>query len=81
LAQNQDLTPSLLAKRFAAKEAIAKAMGTGIGRHLSFHDIKLSHDINGKPLVEIADKDDLLIHLSVADENEYAIAYCIIEKA
>lgn len=38
-----------LAGRFAAKEALAKALGTGIGKHLSFQDIEIRNEPSGKP--------------------------------
>ena len=44
----------LLAKRFAAKEAVAKALGTGIGRGVSWQDIQIEHDDNGAPLVSLS---------------------------
>lgn len=78
-----------VAKRFAAKEAFAKAIGLGIGRGVNFKDISVINDENGKPIVEVAGKEDFMkshfdvedfvIHISLADEEEYAIAYCVIE--
>ena len=80
------ITSSLIAKRFAAKEAIAKALGTGIGRGFGFHDITVSHDDLGKPLVILNSKNMTLrnvcgsrIHLSISDERTQAIAFCTIE--
>lgn len=73
-----------LAKRFAAKEAISKAFGCGIGAKLSFKDICILNNENGKPIVEILKIDKLPeftnIHLSIADEKNYAIAYAVVEK-
>ena len=43
----------LLAKRFCAKEAVVKALGTGIGRGVSWQDIQVEHDANGAPLVRL----------------------------
>ena len=75
-----------LAKRFAAKEAIAKALGTGIGRGFGFHDIMVSHDKLGKPLVILNSENVTLkdacgsrIHLGISDERTHAIAFCTIE--
>ncbi len=45
---------NLLAKRFAAKEAVAKCLGTGIGRGISWQDIRILHDENGAPGVELS---------------------------
>ena len=77
-----------LAKRFAAKEAAAKALGTGIGRGISFQHIEISNDDNGAPLVSFnagaAERLTLLggvkAHLSIADEKHYATATVIIES-
>jgi holo-[acyl-carrier protein] synthase len=71
-----------LAKRFAAKEAIAKAFGTGIGKELSFHDIKILKLDSGAPKVVISKSKykNYSIHLSLSDEKKYAIAFAIIEK-
>lgn len=68
-----------LAGRFAAKEAYAKAVGTGIGKHLSFHDIQIMNDLHGKPIV-VSDANDCRIHLSISHSRDYAIAQVIIER-
>ena len=76
----------LLAKRFAAKEAVAKALGTGIGRGVSWQDILIHHDSNGAPLVtlsggalEVASRrggDQVLVSLS--DEDAYVVAFAVL---
>lgn len=66
-----------LAGRFAVKEAYAKAIGTGIGKHLSFHDIEIEVDENGKPFIP---SKDMRCHVSITHTNEYAAAQVIIEK-
>ena len=83
---NPSMRAGFLAKRFAAKEAIAKALGTGIGRGFGFHDIVVSHDELGKPLVILNIENPTLIsargsriHLSISDERTHAIAFCTIE--
>jgi holo-[acyl-carrier protein] synthase len=43
------------AGRFSAKEAIAKALGTGFGAHLSWHDIEIINDALGKPIVHLSE--------------------------
>jgi holo-[acyl-carrier protein] synthase len=68
------------AKRFAAKEAISKAMGTGIGASLSFKDIVIGRAESGQPLAKIRGRDDLKIHLSFSDEKLYAVAFAVVEK-
>ena len=77
-----------LAKRFAAKEAAAKAMGTGFSRGMQLRHIGVSHDVAGRPGLEYHGraqelKDSLGIgesHLSVADERDYAIAFVTLLK-
>ena len=77
----------LLAKRFAAKEAFGKAVGTGIRHPVTFAAISVSHDALGKPALEFApDLRDFLMarrlraHVSISDEAEYAIAFVVIER-
>lgn len=77
-----------LAKRFAAKEAAAKALGTGIGRGVSFQHIEISNNANGAPLISFsggaAEQLTLLGgvrgHISIADEKHYATATVILES-
>lgn len=76
---------SFLAKRFAAKEAISKAFGTGISQGLAFKDITISNDLLGKPGVQIAPGNlqslygnNLQIDLSIADDYPVAIAFSVI---
>jgi holo-[acyl-carrier protein] synthase len=51
--QYKDPSPHF-AGRFSAKEAIAKALGTGFGAHLSWHDIEILNDEHGKPVVTLS---------------------------
>lgn len=67
-----------LAGRFAAKEAFAKAYGTGIGEQLSFLMIEIEVDEKGKPAIGKPLKNG--VHLSISHSAEYAIAQVIIEK-
>ena len=75
-----------LAKRFAAKEAIAKALGTGIGRGISFQQLIVSNNSDGAPQVELqANAAERLkqlggskVLLSLSDEKSYALAYVAI---
>lgn len=77
-----------LAKRFAAKEAASKALGTGIAMGVSFHDFEITNDSLGKPVLsltgkalEIAQKKQVVnIHLSISDERHYAVATVILES-
>ncbi|RLL42136.1 holo-ACP synthase [Oceanobacillus piezotolerans] len=67
-----------LAGRFAAKEAVAKAYGTGIGA-LSFQDIEVLSNPEGAPEASI--KGDLInkLHLSITHSKDYAVAQAIME--
>ena len=76
-----------LAKRFAAKEAFSKALGTGIRPPAVLSAIAVSHDDLGKPilvcygqLAEMIKNQSLTAHLSLSDEADYAIAYVILER-
>lgn len=80
---------SYVAKRFAAKEACSKALGTGIGKYASFQDMEIFSDVNGKPYFKFSPKLKEFLqhnhgpyktHLSMTDEEEYAQAFVIIEK-
>ena len=76
----------LLAKRFAAKEAIAKSLGTGIGRGVSWQDITIEHDDSGAPQVVLSggalavatERGGNRIELSLADEVEYVVAFAVL---
>jgi holo-[acyl-carrier protein] synthase len=66
-----------LAGRFAAKEAFSKAMGTGIGKDLSFLDIEIAADPLGKPVIV---KPEVKAHLSISHSRDYAVAQVVIES-
>lgn len=76
-----------LAKRFAAKEALAKALGTGIAHGVTFQEIETVNDENGQPSVtlhgetlKVADELGVKrIFLSLTDEDKYAVAYVVLE--
>ncbi len=78
-------------KRFAAKESLAKALGTGFRDNLNFKDIQIINDKLGKPYFLITTKIKNLIEkkknvkkfnlfLSISDEKEYSIAFTIIQN-
>lgn len=77
-----------LAKRFAAKEAASKALGTGIALGVTFHDFSVTNDEHGAPqltltnrALEIAQSKQIRhMHLSISDERHYAVATVIFEK-
>ncbi|WP_162063431.1 holo-ACP synthase [Vibrio taketomensis] len=76
-----------LAKRFAAKEAASKALGTGIAMGVSFQDFMIGNDELGKPVLtlrnkalELATKMSVAnVHVSISDERHYAVATVIYE--
>lgn len=76
-----------LAKRFAAKEALSKALGTGIAKGVSFHEIEVRNDAMGRPLLELHQYTKAIAksmgvvssYLTLADEKRYAIAYVVLE--
>lgn len=79
-----------VAGRFAAKEAAAKALGTGIGKSISFHDIEVFHEASGKPTIRLSaeatarifpDQTGLRYHLSISHSREFAVAQVVIETA
>jgi holo-[acyl-carrier protein] synthase len=83
LAENGE-NMSSLAARFAAKEAVAKAFGTGIG-HISWHDIEICRGSSGEPVLklhgaaqELAEKDQLSTwSISLSHSQNYAIAFVV----
>jgi holo-[acyl-carrier protein] synthase len=76
-----------LAKRFAAKEALGKALGTGIRAPVLLAAIAVGHDALGKPRFDYApelaawlDERRLVAHLSISDEQGYAVAFVVVES-
>lgn len=84
--QSKSDSVSFLAKRFAAKEAIAKALGTGIGYGVSFQDMVISNNQKGAPEVSLKGGAAEVLNslggskvlLSISDEKDYALAYATI---
>ena len=81
---------SFFSKRFAAKEAFAKALGTGFRNSLNFKDIEVINDKLGKPYYAKNRKITKLIqknfnvknfncYLSISDEKDYSTAFTIIQ--
>jgi len=77
------------AKRYAAKEACAKALGTGLARGIFWKDIEVQNDKFGKPKIKLHNNalkylkkmtksDNCIIEVSLSDETKYAIANVII---
>jgi holo-[acyl-carrier protein] synthase len=82
---------SYYSKRFAAKEAFAKSIGTGFRNNFNFKDISIVNDKLGKPSFLINEKIKKIVKkkfkissfnffLSISDEKKYSIAYVILQK-
>ena len=82
-------TANCFAKRFAAKEAFSKALGTGISKGINFNQIVVLNEKNGKPFIKLIEstkknvekklrKKNYKISLSLTDEDEYAVAFVTI---
>ncbi|WP_153914078.1 holo-ACP synthase [Shewanella sp. TC10] len=86
--QDSKIPHRYLAKRFSAKEAAAKALGTGIGRGVSFQHIHITNSENGAPqvsftdgaLARMAELGASTAHITIADEQHYAVSTVIIES-
>lgn len=78
----------LLAKRFAAKEAFAKAVGSGIRHPVSFQRISITHDGLGKPVLQFDETLRFYLaqlginahHLSLSDERGMVVAFVVLES-
>ena len=79
------------AKRFAAKEAFVKAIGTGFRSNINFIDIEIKNYKNGKPYILLSKKlnnflqkkfkiQKYKVFLSLSDEKDYSIAFVVIDK-
>ena len=77
------------AKRFAAKEAFSKALGTGISNGINFNEIVILNKKSGKPYINIIGKTKIILNkklkrkkskisLSLSDEKKYAVAFVTI---
>ena len=80
-----------LSKRFSAKEAFVKSLGTGFRNNLCFTDISILNDTKGKPYFLFNKKiKDILkkkyklnsfkAHLSLSDEKKHSISYVVLQK-
>lgn len=75
-----------LAKRFAAKEAFSKALGTGLRSPATLDAIGVTHDTLGKPEYICSEELDARLrelgvrsHLSISDEKEFVVAFAVLE--
>lgn len=85
--EQSQIKPRFLAKRFAAKEAFSKALGTGLRAPATFQNIAVSHDALGKPILVLAAELQAMVlaknitqtHISISDEKNLAAAFVILE--
>ena len=86
-----DYKANYFSKRFATKESLAKAIGTGFRNNLNFKDIEILNDKMGKPYYLKSKKIDKIIKrkftvkkynlfLSISDEKDYSVAFTILQK-
>ena len=91
LSKNFKNKTNYYSKRFAAKEAFAKSIGTGFRDGLNFKDVSIINNKLGKPSFLITDKLKKIVKrefktssfnffLSISDEKKYSIAYVILQK-
>ena len=91
IAKNINRNYDYFAKRYCAKEAFVKALGTGFSCNISFKDISILNDKKGKPFIKLNQKIKDIIkkklkiknfstYVSISDESEYSIAFVIINR-
>jgi holo-[acyl-carrier protein] synthase len=79
----------LLAKRFAAKEAFSKAIGSGMRPPVTFRRIGITHDGLGKPVLQFDEVLRVYLaqlgidghHISISDERDFIVAFVVLETA
>ena len=90
-AQKNSNRINYFAKRFAAKEAFAKSIGTGFRNNLNFKDIEILNNKMGKPFFSKSKKMSIIVNkkfkvknynlfLSISDEKDYSVAFTILQK-
>ena len=91
ISKNYSNKTNYYAKRFAAKEAFYKALGTGLRYGFNFKDVSVKNDKYGKPSLHLTKKikqkimkkfksKKIKIHLSLSDERDHSIAFVILDK-
>ncbi|MBT6355488.1 MAG: holo-ACP synthase [Nitrosomonadales bacterium] len=86
--KKNNLKENFLAKRFAAKEAFAKAMGTGFRGGVNIKSIIVTNNELGRPDIKLENNMSLMLqekkikscHLSISDEKNIAVAFVVLEK-
>ncbi|MFD0676778.1 MULTISPECIES: holo-ACP synthase [unclassified Paenibacillus] len=86
--KRQGRIAEFVAGRFAAKEAVSKALGCGIGKQVSLQDIEIIPDRLGKPICRVSaealhrlelELETTVIHLSITHTESIAMAYAVVE--
>ncbi len=89
--EDLNLLTLAVATRFAAKEAVSKALGSGFQKGITLKDVEIIHNKLGKPEVYlynnalarayyISDNQDFKMHITISNEREYANAVAVIES-
>ena len=86
-SQTDEKQVTFLAKQFAAKEAVSKALGTGIGKDIRFNQIEILRNSDGKPYLNhdgiittiLNDLGITKTHVSLSDEKKYVLAFVVLE--
>ena len=86
--QLSSIKENFLAKRFAAKEAFSKALGTGLRGEVNLQAISVTHNHMGKPCLKFNQKVKEILtiknitsqHLSISDEKNIAVAFVVLDK-
>ena len=78
---------SFLASRWAVKEAISKALGTGISGDVTFHAMAIMHTQSGAPMAVFSDslkerlqREGIFVHITITDEKTVAAAFAVAEQ-
>lgn len=85
LGENHAL--AFIASRWAVKEAVSKALGTGISEDVTFQSMEVMHNAKGAPLVLFKDplkerlmQEGLFVHVSITDEKSVVAAFAVAEQ-
>lgn len=85
--RDRGLSADYVAKRFAAKEAFVKALGTGLRHGMRWTEIQVINDASGRPVLKLSGRAEELatasgvrgLHVSLSDEAAFAVAFVVLE--
>lgn len=87
LSLGKDHALAFVASRWAVKEAVSKALGTGIAEDVTFHSMEVMHNAKGAPLMLFKDplrarlmQEGLFVHVSITDEKSVVAAFAVAEQ-